>query len=104
MQIATSVIVPVLSTLHTKSDSSWRGIGTRVLASRIPGPVVRGEGLAGNDMVLEGPTSKVGVVLERHDVGGEDDENPGQTTDFFYPPRSCTIPKSGLIPAYFLIG
>ena len=77
----------------------------QVQTGRIPSPVIRSEGLAGDDTVLKGSTSKVGIVLERHDVGGEDDdENPDQTTDFFYPPRSRTIPKSGLIPVYFLIG
>ena len=72
-----------------------------VLASRIPGPVIRSEGLAGNDAVLEGATSEVGIVLERHDDGSDDDEDPSQTTNSFYPSKSCTIPKSGLILSYF---
>ena len=104
MKISTGVVVPIPITLHAKSDSSWRRIGTGIQMSRIPSPVIGGEGLAGNDVVLECSTSEVGIVLERHDVGGDDDEDSSQTTNFFYPPRSRTILKSGLIPSYFLIG
>ena len=104
MEISTGVVVPIPITLHAKSDSGWRRIGTGVQASRIPSPVIGGEGLTGNDTVLKGATSKVGVILERHEDGGDDEEDSSGTTDFFYPPRSRTIPKSGLIPSYFLIG
>ena len=93
MKISTGVIVPNPITLHAESNSSWRRIGTGVLVSRIPGPVIRGEGLTGNDAVLKGATSEVGVVLERHNDGGDDDEDSSWMTDFFYPPRSHTIPK-----------
>ena len=93
MEISTSVVVPIPITLHTESNSGWQRIGTGVLASRIPGPVIRGEGLTSDDMMLEGATSKIGVVLEGHDDGGDDDEDPGWTTNSFYPPRSHTIPK-----------
>ena len=92
VKVLTSMVVPIPITLHAKSNSSWWGIGTGVLASRIPGPVIRGKGLTGNDAVLKGATSEVGIVLERHD-GGDDDEDSSWTTNFFYLPRSCTIPK-----------
>ena len=62
--------------------------------SRIPGPVIRGKGLMGNDAVLKGATSEVGVVLKRHDDGGGGgDEDPSWMMNFFYLPRSHTIPK-----------
>ena len=94
MKISTSVVIPIPITLHAESDSGWRRVWTGVLASRIPGPVVRSKGLTGNDAMLKGATSKVRVVLERHDDdGGDADEDSNWTTNFFYPPRSCTIPE-----------
>ena len=56
--------------------------------------------MTGNDAMLESTTSEVLVVLERHADGRDDDEDPHWTTNFFYPPRSRTIPKSGLILSY----
>ena len=61
-----------------------------VLVGRVPSSVVRGKRLTGDNMMREGPTSKVGIVFERHD---EDDEDSSWTTDFFYLPRDHTIPK-----------
>ena len=69
-----------------------------VLASGIPGSVIKGQRLTSKDVMLESTTSKVLVVFEGH---AEDDENSNWTTNFFYPPRSHTIPKSGLIFSYF---
>ena len=66
VKVSTGMVIPITITLHVESDSSRRWIGAGVLASRIPGPVIRGEGLAGNDVVLKGATSEVGVVFERH--------------------------------------
>ena len=66
VKVSTGVIIPITITLHAESDSGRRRIGTGVQASRIPGPVIRGEGLAGNDTVLKGATGEVGVVFERH--------------------------------------
>ena len=93
VKVSTGMVVPIPITLHAKSDSGWQRIGTGVLVSRIPGPVIRSERLAGNDVVLKGAMSEVGVVLERHDDGGDDDEDSNWTMNFFYVPRSCTIPK-----------
>ena len=104
MKVSTGMVIPITIALHVESDSGRRWIGTGVQASRIPSPVIGGEGLAGNDAVLEGSTSEIGIVLKRHDVEGDNDENSSQTMNFFYPPKRCTILKSGLIPSYFLIG
>ena len=93
MEISTGVVVPIPVTLHTKSDSSGRRVRTRVQAGRIPGPVIRGEGLMGDDAMLKGTTSKIGVVLERHADGDDDDEDSSWTTNSFYLPRSRTIPE-----------
>ena len=93
MKISTGVVVPIPITLHTKSDSGWRRIGMGVQASRIPSPVIGGEGLTGNDTMLKGATGEVGVILERHDDGGDDEEDSSWTTNFFYLPRSRTIPE-----------
>ena len=93
MEITTGMVVPIPITLHAESDSGWRRIGTRVQASRIPSPVIGGERLASNDTMLESATSEVGVVLEGHVDGRNDDEDSSWTTNFFYLPRSCTIPK-----------
>ena len=93
MEISTSVVVPIPITLHVKSDSGWRRVRTGVQVSRIPSPVIGGERLASDDMMLEGATSEVGVVLEGHVDGRDDDEDSNWTTNFFYPPRSRTIPR-----------
>ena len=90
VKVAASMGIPFFSTLHTKSDGCRQRIGTRVLMGRVPSLVVRGKGLTGDDAMREGPTSEVGVVFERHD---EDDEDSSWMTNFFYLPRSCTIPK-----------
>ena len=66
MEVSTGMIIPITITLHAESDSGRRWIGTGVLVSRIPGPVIRSEGLAGNDTVLKGAMGEVGVVFERH--------------------------------------
>ena len=60
----------------------------------IPSLVIGGKGLLSDNVMLEGTTSEVGVILERHN---DDDEDSSWMTSFFYPPRSRTIPKSGLI-------
>ena len=61
--------------------------------SQVPGPVIGSKGLVGDNMMLEGATSEIGVVLEGHDEGGDDDKDSSWTTNFFYLPRSHTIPK-----------
>ena len=66
VKISTGMVIPITIPLHAESDSGRQWIRTGVLAGRIPGPVIRGEGLAGNDAVLKGATGKVGVVFERH--------------------------------------
>ena len=93
MKVATGVVVPVVLTLHTKSDRGGRRVRTWILASRVPGPVIGSEGVAGDDAVLEGTTSKVLIVFEGHDDDGDDNEDSSWTTNFFYLPRSRTIPK-----------
>ena len=93
MEVSTSMVVPITLTLHTKGNSGRRGIGTRGLASRVPGPVIGSKGLASYDTMAESTASKVGVILEGHVDGGDDDEDSSWTTNFFYPPRSRTIPK-----------
>ena len=60
------------------------------MAGGVPSSIIGGEGLAGNDVMGEGTTGKVGVVLKRHD---EDDEDSSWTTNSFYLSRSHTIPK-----------
>ena len=90
MKVATSMVVPVFPTFHTESDSSWRRIGTGVLAGGIPGSVIRSQRLTGKDMLLESTTSEVLVVFKGHD---EDDEDSSWTASFFYLPRSRTVPK-----------
>ena len=45
------------------------------------------------DAMLESTTSEILVVFERHDDGGDNDENSNWTTNFFYLPRSRTIPE-----------
>ena len=76
-----------------ESNSGRRRIGAGVLASRVPGPVIRSKGLAGDDTMLEGAASEIGVVLERHGNGGDDGEDSSWTTNSFYLPRSRTILK-----------
>ena len=61
-----------------------------VLAGGIPGSVIRGQRLTSKNTMLESTTSKVLVVLEGHD---DDDEDSNWTMNFFYLPRSCTIPN-----------
>ena len=90
VEVAASMGIPLFSTLHMKSNGCRQRIRTGVLAGGVPSSVVRGKGLMGDDAMREGPTSKVGVVFERHD---EDDEDSSWTTNFFYLPRSHTIPK-----------
>ena len=93
MEVAPSMIVPPFITLHTKSNSSWQRIQTRVLVSGIPSPVIGSEVLTSDDTMLEGATSEIGVILKGHDDGGNDDGDSSQMTDFFYPSRSHTIPE-----------
>ena len=76
-----------------ESNSGQRRIGAGVLASQVPGPVIRSKGLAGDDTMLEGAVSKIGVVLEGHDNGGDDGEDSSWTLNPFYLPRSRTILK-----------
>ena len=90
MKVATSVVVPVFRTLHAKSNSGRQRIETGVLVGGISGSVVRSQRLTSEDALLESTTSKVLVVFEGH---ADDDENLSWTTDFFYLPRSRTIPK-----------
>ena len=90
MKVMTSMVVPVFPAFHTKSDSSWQQIGAGVLAGGIPGLVVRGQRLMGKDALLESTTSKVLVVFKGHT---DDDEDSNWTANFFYLPRSRTIPK-----------
>ena len=75
-----------------------------IVTSRIPGPVIRSEGVTGDDVVLSSTMSKVGIVFEGHEESGDDDENSSRTANFFYPPKKSYHPKNGLIPSYFLIG
>ena len=93
MKVATGVVVPVTLTLHAKGNSCRRWVRTGVLASQVPGPVIRSKGLTSDDTMLEGATSKIGVVLERHDDDGDDGEDSSWTTNSFYLPRSRTILK-----------
>ena len=93
MKITTGMVVPISITFHMKSDGGWRGIRTGVLASRILSPVIGSKGLASDNTVRKGAMSEVGVVLERHADGDEDDEDSRWTTNFFYLPRSRTIPE-----------
>ena len=72
-----------------------------VLVSRIPGLVIRGKGLLGDDTMLESTTSKVGVVLKGHIDGGNDDEDSSWTMNFFYLPKKSYHSESGLIFSYF---
>ena len=90
VEVATSMGVPLFSTLHTESNGCWQRVGTGVLAGRVPSLVVRGKGLTGDDAMREGTTSKVGIVFKRHDG---DDEDSSWTMNFFYLPRNRTIPK-----------
>ena len=90
VEVTSSVVVPVFPTLHAKSNSSWQQIGTGVLAGGISSSVIRGQGLTSEDAMLKSTTSKVLVVLEGHD---DDDEDSNWTMNFFYLPRSRTIPK-----------
>ena len=89
----TSMIIPVPITFHAKSNGGWRGTRAGVLASRVPGPVIRSKGLTSDDTMLEGATSEIGVVLKGHDDGGDDDKHSSWITNSFYLPRSCTILK-----------
>ena len=93
VKVSTGMVIPITLTLHAESNSGRRGIGTRGLASQVPSPVVGSEGLASYDTVAESTASKVGVVLKGHVDDGDDDEDSSWTTNFFYPPRSHTIPK-----------
>ena len=93
LEVMTSMIVPAPIILHAKSNGGWQWIRMGVLTSRIPGLVIRGEGLVSDDTMLEGAMSEIGVILERHDDGGDDDRDSSRTTDFFYPSRSHTIPE-----------
>ena len=68
MKVVTSMVVPVL-TLHTESNDSWQWIGAGIFVSGIPGSVIGSQGLTSEDAVLKSSTSKVGIVLERHDGG-----------------------------------
>ena len=92
MEITIGMIIPVPITFHVKSNGGQQGIRAGVLVSRVPGPVIRSKGLMSDDTILEGAMSEIGVVLKGHD-DGDDDEDSSWTTNFFYPPRSCTIPK-----------
>ena len=67
VKVMPSMVVPIIPVLHTKDNSSRQRIGTRVLASGIPGSVIGSQGLASKDVMLKNTTSKVLVVLERHD-------------------------------------
>ena len=67
MEVTSSVVVPILRGLHAKGDDSGRRVGTRVLPRRVPSSIINGEGLAGDDTVLESTTGEVGVVLKGHD-------------------------------------
>ena len=100
MEIMTSMIVPVPITFHAKSNGGWRGIRTRILMGRVPGSVVGGKGLASNDTMLESAMSEVGVVLKRHDNGGNDD---GLQLDdkLLLSSQKLYHSKSGLILSYF---
>ena len=93
MEIASSMIVPIIPTFHTEGNSCRRRIRTGVLASGVPGSVIGSQGLTGKDVMLESTTSEILVVFKRHDDGGDDDENSSWTTSFFYLPRSRTIPE-----------
>ena len=90
MKIVTGMVVPVVLTLHMEGNGSRRRIGMGVLAGGIPGSVVRGQRLMSKDAMLESTTSEVLVVSEGH---ADDNEDSNWTMNFFYPPRSCTIPK-----------
>ena len=90
VEVTTGMGIPIFICLHTKDNSGWRRIGTRILASGIPGSVIRGQGLMSKDVMLESTMSEVLVVLEGH---GDDDEDSNWTTNFFYLPRSHTILK-----------
>ena len=90
MKVATGMVVPVFPTFHTKSNSSWQQIGAGVLVSGIPGSVIRGQRLTSKDVLLESTTSEVLVVFKGH---ADDDEDSNWTANFFYLPRSRTIPK-----------
>ena len=80
---------------HFPCEEQWRPARDKdgVLVSRVPGPVIGSKGLASDNTMLEGATSEIGVVLEGHGDGGDDDEDSSWTTNFFYLPRSRTIPK-----------
>ena len=90
VKVSTGVVVPIPITFHVKSNGGRRGVRTGVLTSRVPGPVIRGKGLVGDNAMLESTTSKVLAVFEGH---ADDDEDSSWTTNFFYLPRSRTIPK-----------
>ena len=93
VKFTTSMVVPPFATFHMKGNGGWRQVGVRILMGGIPGSIIGGQGLMSEDTVLESTMSEVLVVLEGHDDGGGDDESFSWTMNFFYPPRSCTIPK-----------
>ena len=93
MKVPTCMVVPIPITLHAKSNSGWRRIGTGVLASRVPGPVIRGKGLTSDNTMLEGAMSEIGVVLKGHDDGGNDDEDSSWTTTSFIFPEVVPFQK-----------
>ena len=93
MKVTTGMSIPLLPTLHAKGDGGRQGIRTGIEAGGVPSSIIGGEGMTGNDAMLESTTSEVLVVLERHADGRDDDEDSHWTTNFFYPPRSRTIPK-----------
>ena len=93
MEITTGVVIPVFPTLHTESNRGRQRIGTGVLAGCVPGLVIGSKRLTGNDTMLKGAMSKVGVILERHADDDNDDEDSSWATNSFYLSRSRTIPE-----------
>ena len=67
MKVMPSMVVPIIPTLHTKGNSSRQQIRAWILTGRVSSPVIGGQRLTGEDMMLESTTSKVGVVFEWHD-------------------------------------
>ena len=66
MEVTTGMGMPLLSTLHMKSNGYWRRIWARILMSQVPCSVIRGKRLVSYNVMAEGTTGEVGVVFKRH--------------------------------------